>query len=45
MLQMVLELDTGWCASEDARPQGGGWSYIGWIGEPSIHHKSVETSP
>ena len=24
LLEMVLELDTGWCTSEDAGPQEGG---------------------
>ena len=44
LLQMVLELDTGWCACEDA----GGWivrSHIGWRGERNISYKGVETSP
>ena len=46
LLQMVSELDTGQCASEDAGPPRG-WivrSHIGWRGEQSIPYKSVETS-
>ena len=38
---MVLELDTGRCASEDASPQGK-WilgSHIGWRGERNIPYK------
>ena len=48
LLQMVLELGTGRCVSEDARLRRGGWivrSYIGWKGERSIPYEGVETSP
>ena len=44
---MVLESDTGWCASEDARPRRG-WivrSHIDWRGKRSILCKGVEISP
>ena len=47
LLQMVSELDTGRCASEDSGPQGG-WtvrSHIEWKGKRSIPYKGVETSP
>ena len=46
LLQMVLEPDTGLCASEDNGPQEG-WivrSHIDWRGERNISYKSVETS-
>ena len=42
---MVLERDTGQCASEDAGPQGG-WivrSHIGWREELNIPYKGMET--
>ena len=47
LLQMVLESDTGRCASEDARPPMGGFvrSHIGWRGEQNISYKGVKTSP
>ena len=44
---MVLELDTGRCASEDAGPQRK-WilgSHFGWRGERNISYKGVEISP
>ena len=47
LLQMVSELVTGQCASEDAGPQGG-WIvrfHVAWRGERSIPYKGVETSP
>ena len=45
-LQIILELDTGWCASEDIGPPRG-WivrSHVGWRGERNIVYKSVEIS-
>ena len=47
LLQMVSELDTRQCVSEDAGPQAG-WivrSHIGWRGEQISPHKGVDTSP
>ena len=47
LLQMVLELDTGQCASEDVGLQGE-WivrSHIGWRGERRIPYKGVQISP
>ena len=47
LLQMVLELDTTQCVSEDADPQRG-WivrSHISWRGERNFPYKGVETSP
>ena len=43
LLQMVLELDTGWCANEDVVPQQG-WIvrfHIGWRGERNISNKGT----
>ena len=49
-LQMVSELDTGRCASEDIElPMGVNCevvrSHIGWSGERNISFRGVETSP
>ena len=46
-LLMVLESDTGWCASEETGSSRG-WivkSHIGWREERNIPYKGVETSP
>ena len=46
LLQMVSKLDTGWCASEDAGPQGMDCEIPHWLERGmSISYKSVETSP
>ena len=49
LLQMVLDPDIGWCASEVVRPLGGGGgvvrTHIGWREERTIPYKRVETSP
>ena len=46
LLDMVLEPDTGRCASEDAGPPRVVIvrSHVGWRGERSIPYKGVETS-